>query len=346
MCMSFVEMSACRPVPPMVPMPAVRVFDLTRSLQAPWSQASELVGLAGRVAFFVLLVLVPLGLIAWYRMAPSETHIQEAALKIHRKVDLLLKNLETAPEKVEALKGEIQQFYQKYGIYRLRHTPALELIDHNKATLNLLESKQDDLWVIFVPAKGDCLFISLLHGLNAYCTQFGWPCPAMHRPEDHLQLRHLLTWYMREHIHEDETLREYTDAAIEAHIFVKTREIQGALEGLALSKQLQSRDPSALVAIDQKIERLKQEEQSLRGLENNYDAYCKLNEQKGFFGSVNAIYAFSRLFPQIHIEVARELQEGFYSKGWDPAFNEKAVFSWELRLKDGNHFNCRPLASK
>ncbi len=338
-----------------------QVEQLRAPLQASWSSSAGFIEIAHRICSIALLTIVPLLLIGYgvFLLLSSKTQIPGStpsltilktteaptegimadAIEIHRGVEDLLNHLEKGPAQLQKLKEQIDNFYKKHDAgLREQQLRAFELTDHNRDLLNELEKKYDALFIVIVPGRGDCLFDSLFRGLKNYLNDHEWPLKGITPPEDHMHLRFQLAEYMEQTIKNDEQLRTYTNEAIEAHVFVKRNAIYSEKESLLLLK--------GEANVSQQYQELEEKERSLNELQHeasmgNYSPYFDLLKQPSFFGSVNAIYAFSKLFPDIHIEVARAIQDR-YATGYDPSFNAKTSFPLTLCLKDGNHFDYDP----
>lgn len=266
----------------------------------------------------------------------NQDPVWQEACDIQKSVESLLNNFDLLT--LNTILSNIHKFKEKYQSLREPHLAALELVEFDETTLKQVKERYDDLWMIIVPGKGDCLFDSLLRGLKAYARTLS---TLLEVPEDHFQLRLLLADYIRENIHTDSRLEEYTKEAIEAHIFVRERFIHADLESLRL-KELMGQG-----SIDQERHDLQEEQNLLEQMkreviDRNYESYLKLLKKPKFFGSKNAIYAFSCLYPQIRIEIERKEENGPLLRGLDEGFSESGSFLLTLCLKNGNHFDYDP----
>ncbi len=231
--------------------------------------------------------------------------IEEAAGKINGLYEALVRNLRgLGGAEEEKLRVAIKSFRVRHGEEQPGCEKAFKLVAACEESLVILKALRPGLFLITVPGDGNCLFHALARGLQRLGieTRTGYSL-----------LRLQVVDWMRRNFDGDSVLRGYVDQAIDD--FIHSVGFQSYCE------------------LDASLE-------LLRDAGRKYDVYFSHIDRDRFFASTAEIYAFSKMYPQIAIEIERSLGgHAVHIAGFDPSFNPDAPRKLILVHKDGCHFD-------
>ena len=227
----------------------------------------------------------------------AENLIEIDVQEIDDKFKDLVENLDQLPDQMPMVEELCFNFTQNHGEHS-RYSDLFEIVDSRWTRLSFLHINYTPLWTHYVAGRQNYLFDALFQGLSDFHAGMEPPSELTNSE----QLRHLILKKMKEMITEDEKLQKLTDCAIFALSTVLEFKARIEMDRLYKEKPLERQK---YLDVGMTIEKfLKIKDHSATTTSPAYFDYMENGELK--FGSINAIYVFSKLFPNIRIAVPHQ----------------------------------------
>ena len=262
----------------------------------------------------------------------DEQKIQEDIKEILHAFEEIVNNLHQLPERIETFESQCQAFIDTYSNFEAEplYQRCFKLLDSVMIRLYYLNNNYELLLTHCIAGREDHLFRALLWGgIFDYCQKKRdrWPLEEK-MPKTVEKLRPILIKEMKKRIAHDQELQSWTNSAIEAATIVL--EVSHLCKIDRFLDQLDSEERD----LPEFNRQLAEQTRKIASLKHctataTYPDYFDLLEQKMLkFGSINTIYVFSQLFPDIKVQIS----------GFDQPFNPDGSFTLAIELGDERQF--------